>query len=305
MNLFKYFEDHSIRCLSGSFAQNTYQNLIASRRKNLSKRINHYYNDTLGQSDLGIIGFQRSLILNQRFEKWDYPVICLHLKKSYHIESFFEISKGWNKIYANFLARRAISDIPVLVVNYGKITTDVVVERDIYTEEDLEKFVGCSTILMQHSYRTVDKETYLTIHHIRDNKVNLGEIQSVTDWLEYIRSIMINKKIQISIVDQYNSEISNTDNFFQFVDVPGYSLPVPTIIERTTHIREYKNLLNNQNEKISNFTLVTNKKIKLDLFDILWFFQEHASDYVSEDRSYSILGPGAFRADTILPGSEL
>ena len=84
-----------------------------------------------------------------------------------------------------------------------------------------------------------------------------------------------------------------------------YGVQIPEIVERTTHIREYKNLLRNKNEEILNFTLVTNKQIKLDLFDIIWFLQDHASDYVSEDRSYSILGPGAFRADSVLPGSEL
>jgi hypothetical protein len=305
MNLFTYFEDHSIRCLSGSFAQHTYQDLISSRRENLGKRINRYYDNKLNQSDLGTIGFQRLMILNKRFEQWDYPVICLHVKKSHHVTSFFEVSKGWNKIYANFIARRNAADMPVLVINYGKITTDIVVEKDIYNDSDLEKFVGCSTVLMHHSYREIDKESYLTIHHIRDNKVSLSEVQSVINWLEYLKSIMNNRKIQISIVDNHHSEISNSNDFFQLIDLPQYGVQIPEIVERTTHIREYKNLLRNKNEEILNFTLVTNKQIKSDLFDIIWFLQDHASDYVSEDRSYSILGPGAFRADSVLPGSEL
>jgi hypothetical protein len=158
---------------------------------------------------------------------------------------------------------------------------------------------------MKHSYKIIDNNEYLYINHIRDGKVNLRDMESTTKWLSHIQSLCTDKKITISIIDTHNSDISNTNDFFQIIDLPEYKNKVPTVIERTTHIREYKNLLRNDNETVGSFILVTNCKIKLDLFDIIWFLQDHASDYVSEDRSYSILGPGPFRADSVLPRSEL
>jgi hypothetical protein len=305
MNIFEYFEDHSIRCLVGRFTKNTYNQLIKSRRENLGNWIIQYLNNKLETSDIGTIGFQRSLTLNQRSEPWRYPIFCFNLHKSNHTTPFFLVTKGWNKVYTNFLARRPVNDIPVLVVNYGRISTDIIVERDIYTESELEDFVGVPAIKMQHSYVDVDNSRYLSIDHIRDDKVNLGEIESTQAWLTYIKSLMIDSTIEISIIDKFNSEITNTNNIFKIVDMSDYGIKVPDVVERTTHIREYKNLLKNDNKEILNFVLITNRKIKLDLFDIIWFLQDHASDYVSEDRSYSILGPGVFCADSVLPGSEL
>lgn len=304
MSVFTYFEDNSIRCLFGTFNSESYRDAIVKRKFQLVNIVNNYLDNQYNIQDIGILAYQRLLILNQRFEKWKYPVFSIHINKSTTSSPIFYVTKGLNKIYANFVARRPLADIPVLVINYGKATSNISIVKDIYYEHELAECIGVPVIFLKLRYHTIDNERYLVVEHIKEDKPTVSELDFTFDWLNTLKLMAINRRIKIQIVDVHNSEISNTGNLFELVNNHQPLVPLPLVVERTTHIREYKNLLHNATEDLTTMVLITNKKIKIDLLDIIWFLNSDSSDYVSEDRSYSILAPGKFKADSVLPRSE-
>lgn len=303
MGIFTYFEDHSIRCLVGKLNQTDYIDLVDRRRKLIIDQFHACFEDRPGINDLSNIAFQYLMIANHRRDHWDYPVFCYSLKKSHHTQPSFHVTKGLNKIYANFIARRPTRDLPILVINYGKITDKISIEHEIYDEEELARYLGIDAVFLRTSEIVDGEDKVMVISHIRDDKVSVDKNSYISKWIFFLKSLMTNGKISVMIKDNFSSQIVDSSGIFDIKTFQSdYQVPSP--IERTTHIREYKNSLKNNNEKLLDFILVTNRKIKLDLFDTLWFFRDHASDYVSEDRSYSLLGPGNFRADSIVPSSE-
>lgn len=304
MNLFQYIEDNGIRCLAGKFTEHTYQECIYRRKEQLRNLLNICLSDQCDSTHLGKMAFQYDLIANHRFEKWEYPVFCFNLFRSYHVAPEFRVTKGSNKVYANFLARRPRTDIPVALVNYGKILDHIVVEKDINTQAELEQYVGAPMDLYCEYFKHDDGTQYAIISHIRELKILSTETAHISRWLNLLRSYMVNEQIPVHVQDNFSSDITDSSGLFKFVKQTP-RLELPQGVERSTHIREYKVLLRNDESDLPCITLITNKQIKLDLFDMIWFFKDSSSDYTSTDRSYSLLCPGPYRADTDLPGSEL
>jgi hypothetical protein len=249
------------------------------------------------------VAFQLMMIQNHRYEPWDYPIFCFNLDKTEYQQPHFHITKGYNKLLANYLARRSGKDIPIVVINYGRLTSAIDIEKKILNYKDFCQWIG-KDLDLDFSFIRWENQTYPVIENLFENKVKVTNLSIVDNWVAILQKYFFNSKISIVVSDLFDSRVYDTSGFFNILTVPT-NLNLPSNIERTTHIREYKNIMINARQDLPCLLLTTNRKIKLDLFDIIWFLQDHASDYVSEDRSYSILGPGVFRADSVLPGSEL
>ena len=303
MTIFEYLKNNTPSFLVGRFTNNSYQQQVYDCKKVFANYANHclenYKSGSISSEIKQTMSFYLDMIHNHRFESWEYPIFCLNVDTTYKGNHQFHITKGFNKLLANFLARRPVSDIPVVVINYGSLCDKIQIEKKIESKQDFDHWTG-QDIDLSWTFREIDGHCYPTIELLEEKHVK-KRFDNLYRWLNIVDLYLCNGKIPIKIADQCCSEIFDSSEIFdiqQINDCPG-------TIERSTHIREYKNLLKNQEKSITSWTLVTNRRIKLDLFDIVWFLQDHASDYVSEDRSYSILGPGAFRADSVLPGSEL
>jgi hypothetical protein len=302
MTIFEYLEDSTPSFLVGQFTENAYKNEVSKRKQKLVSQLTACLTDVADTETKRQLAFQLEMIRNHRSEPWHYPIFCFHLYKKCYKEPHFHITKGYNKLIANYLSRRSHRDIPVVVINYGSHCKKIKVERQIYNNTDFVNWLGKS-IDLEFSFIRWEDQRYPVIEQLSENKIKLNNLSMIDNWVQVLKTYLQKGKIPLAISDRFSSKIYDSSDLFQIVENTIDNLP--TQIERTTHIREYKNSLRNQGLSMNDWTLVTNRQIKLDLFDIIWFLQDHASDYVSEDRSYSILGPGAFRADSVLPGSEL
>lgn len=247
------------------------------------------------------MSFYLDIIHNHRFEPWEYPVFCLNVDQTSKGNHQFHVTKGFNKLLANFLARRPVDDIPVVVINYGRSCDKILIERTINTQQEFTDWMS-REIELEWTFREIDQQQYPTIELLKENHIK-KRFDNLYRWLNIIDRYLSNGKIKLGVIDHHGSDILDRSGLFDVRKISRSNFPES--IQRTTHIREYKNLLANQGQQVEQWTLVTNQKIQLDLQDIIWFLQDHASDYVSDDRSYSILGPGAFCADSVLPGTEL
>lgn len=302
MNIFEYLNDSTPAFLVGQFTEESYKKEIKKRKEKLACQIMDCLQEKADDEIKRQLAFQLEMIKNHRHESWDYPIFCFNLAKKSYQFPHFHITKGYNKLLANWLARRSYRNIPIAVINYGERCEKIKIEKQVSTYEEFVDWLG-KEIDLDFTFIRWENQLYPVIEQLSENIIKIRDFSIVNKWISILKSCMDDGKISIIISDQHSSQISDSSGFFQIhEESPGL---YPTGIERTTHIREYKNLLKNDDKIIDKFILVTNRKIRLDLFDIIWFLQDHASDYVSEDRSYSILGPGAFRADSVLPGSEL